>query len=80
MTQKLSHRPNWETSCFGHPAEESPIERAALSEHLNMCAALRGPLHVLHSAFDTVQGMLAGRVITSVLLVLAVTGGVWLLR
>lgn len=56
------------------------MERAALSEHLNMCAALRGPLQVLHSAFDTVQGMVAGRVITSALLVFTVTGGVWLLR
>jgi hypothetical protein len=80
MTQKLSHHPSWETSSFGHPAEESSIERAALSNHLNMCAALRGPLQILHSAFDTVQGMLAGRVITSVLLALTVTGGVWLLR
>jgi hypothetical protein len=80
MTKKLSHSPSWETSSFGHPAEVSSHERAALSDHLSMCAALRGPLQVLHSGFTAVQGMLAGRVITAVLLVLTVVGGMWLLR
>lgn len=80
MSQKISHTPSWETSSFGHPAEVSLHERAALSDHLSMCATMRGPLHVLHSGFAVAQGMLAGRVITSVLLVLTLAGGVWLLR
>lgn len=80
MTKKLAHSPRWETSSFGHPAEVSPYERAALSDHLSLCAALRGPMQVLHSGLAAVQGVLAGRVITSVLLVLTLAGGVWLLR
>ncbi len=80
MTKKLTHSTQWETSSFGHPAEVSPYERAALSDHLSTCAALRGPLQVLHSGFAAVQGVLAGRVITSVLFVLTLVGGVWLLR
>jgi hypothetical protein len=80
MTKKRSHSPGWETSSFGHPAEVSPHERAALSDHLSLCAALRGPLQVLHSGFAAVQGILAGRVITAVLLVFTLVGGVWLLR
>jgi hypothetical protein len=80
MTKKLSHSPSWETSSFGHPAEVSPHERAALSDHMSLCAALRGPLQVLHSGFAAAQGVLAGRVITSVLFVLTLAGGVWLLR
>jgi hypothetical protein len=80
MKQKLSHSPSWETSSFGHPAEVSQHERAALSDHLSMCAALRGPLQVLQSGATAVQGMLAGRVITSVLVVAVIAGGVWLLR
>jgi len=80
MSTKLFRSSSWETSSFGHPAEVSPHERAALSDHLSMCAALRGPLQILQSAAATVQGMLAGRVITSVLVVLMLAGGVWLLR
>lgn len=80
MTKKLAHSTPWETSSFGHPAEVSPYERAALSDHLSTCAALRGPLQVLHSGFAAVQGVLAGRVITSVLFVMTLAGGVWLLR
>lgn len=79
MTKKLAHSSQWETSSFGHPAEVSSHERAALSDHMSMCAALRGPLHVLHSGFAAAQGVLAGRVITSVLLVVTLAGGVWLL-
>ena len=80
MTKKLSRSPGWETSSFGHPAEVSSHERAALSDHLSMCAGLRGPRQVLQSAFAAAQGMLAGHVITAVLLVLTLAGGVWLLR
>ena len=80
MTKQISSSPSWETSSFGHPAEVSSLERAALSEHLSLCAALRGPLQVLQSAAMAVQGALAGRVITSVLVVLMLVGGVWLLR
>jgi hypothetical protein len=80
MSKKLSSSPSWETSSFGHPADVSTLERAALSEHLSLCAALRGPMQALQSGAETLQGLLAGRVITSVLTVLLLAGGVWLLR
>jgi len=81
MTKKLhSSAPSWQTSSFGHPADVSPLERAALSEHLSMCSALRGPVQALQSAAASVQAMLAGHVITSVFMVLLLVGGAWLLR
>jgi len=80
MKNKLSHSSSWETSSFGHSAGVSHVERAALSEHLSLCAAMRGRFHVFQSGAATVQSVLAGRVITSVLVVLLVAGVVWLLR
>jgi hypothetical protein len=80
MTKKLSHFPGWETSSFGHPAHVSSLERADLSDHLSLCAALRGPLHMFQSAAATVQALVAGHVITAVLVVLSLAGVVWLLR
>jgi len=79
MKNKLSHSPSWDTSSLGHPAEVTAVERAALSEHLSLCAAMRGPLHLFQSGAATVQSVLAGRVITSVLIVLVLAGVVWLL-
>jgi len=80
MTKKLLHSPSWDTSSFGHPAEISSHERAALSDHLSLCAALRSPLQALRNGAGTVRGLLAGRVITSVLMVGMLAGSVWLLR
>ena len=50
-----------------------------MSEHMSLCAGLRSPLQILQSAAATVQSLLAGRVITSVVVVLLAVG-VWLLR
>lgn len=80
MTKELPSPPSWETSSFGHPADISSLERDALSDHLSLCAGLRGPLQMLQGAAATVQGLLAGRVITFLLVVLLLAGGVWLLR
>ncbi len=51
-----------------------------MSEHMSLCAGLRGPLHAFQSGAATVQGVLAGRVITSVVVVVLLSVGVWLLR
>lgn len=80
MTKSIAHSPHWKTSSFGHPADVSSLERDALSEHMSLCAGLRGPLHAFQSGAATVQGVLAGRVITSVVVVVLLSVGVWLLR
>jgi hypothetical protein len=69
----------WDTASLGGPADISPQERSALSEHLNQCGALRGPLQSLWAGADEMQRMLAGRVVTSVLVVAVLVGGSWLL-
>jgi hypothetical protein len=77
---KISSLPScWDTASLGEPADISSQERSALSEHLNQCGALRGPLQSLWAGADEVQRMLAGRVVTSALVVTVLVGGSWLL-
>ena len=77
---KISSMPScWDTASLGEPADISSRERSALSEHLSLCGALRGPLQSLWTGADEVQRLLAGRVVTSALVVTVLVGGSWLL-
>jgi hypothetical protein len=69
----------WDTASLGQSPDVSPLERSALSEHLSQCGRLRGPLQSLSSGAGDLQGMLAGRVITSVLVLILFVGGSWLM-
>jgi len=80
MHTTSSMAPTWDTSSFGHPADISTLERSALGDHLNQCGALRGPLHILRSGGNALHGLVAGRVVTSVVVLLVLFGGSWLMR
>ncbi|MDZ4292768.1 MAG: hypothetical protein U1C47_12665 [Hydrogenophaga sp.] len=79
MSKIPSMSPNWDTSSFGHPADFSALERSALGDHLVHCGAQRGPLQTLRSGADELQGLLAGRVITSAVVLTLMFGGSWLM-
>ncbi|MDP2065814.1 MAG: hypothetical protein Q8K38_07580 [Burkholderiaceae bacterium] len=79
MSKISSLAPCWDTSSFGHPADISPLERSALGDHLSQCGAMRGPLQVVQTGADGLHGLLAGRVVTSMLLILLLVGGFWLM-
>jgi hypothetical protein len=79
MSKISSLTPSWDTSSFGHPADISPLERTALGDHLSQCGALRGPLQALQTGGDALQGLVAGRVVTSVLVLGLLFGGSWLM-
>lgn len=78
MSTISSREPTWDTSSFGHPADISPLERSALGDHLSQCGALRGPLQTLQTGAGELHGMVAGRVVTSVLVLVLLVGGSWL--
>ena len=71
--------PCWNTSSFGHSADISPLERSDLGEHLSHCGALRGPVHKLLNMGSGLHGLVAGRAVTSTLVVLLLVGGAWLM-
>jgi hypothetical protein len=79
MSKTSSISSCWDTASLGEPADISSQERAALSDHLNLCGAMRGPLQSLWAGADEMQRMLAGRVVTSALVVTVLVGGSWLL-
>lgn len=79
MSHTSSFETRWDTASMGLPADISSTERSALSEHLSLCGALRGPLQSLQAGANEVQGVLAGRVVTSALVVVLLFGGSWLM-
>lgn len=79
MSTHSSLEPTWDTSSFGHPADISPLERSALGDHLSQCGALRGPLQALQTGGDALHSLVAGRVVTSVLVLVLLFGGSWLM-
>ena len=79
MSKIPSMSPSWDTSSFGHPADISLRERSALGDHLAHCGAQRGPLQALRNGADELQGLLAGRVITSAVVLTLLFGGSWLM-
>lgn len=79
MSKASSLTSCWATASLGRPADISPQERSALGDHLSLCGALRGPLHGLWVGAGEAQRMLAGRVVTSVLVIAVLVGGTGLL-
>ncbi|MDP3325381.1 MAG: hypothetical protein Q8S71_17775 [Hydrogenophaga sp.] len=79
MSKIPSMSPSWDTSSVGHPADISLRERSALGDHLAHCGAQRGPLQTLRNGADELQGLLAGRVITSAVVLTLLFGGSWLM-
>ena len=79
MSKIPSMSPSWDTSSFGHPADISLRERSALGDQLAHCGAQRGPLQTLRNGADELQGLLAGRVITSAVVLTLMFGGSWLM-
>lgn len=79
MSNTSRIEPRWDTASMGLPADLSLTERSALSDHLSLCGALRGPLQSLQAGANDMQGMLAGRVVTSLLVIVLLVGGSWLM-
>ncbi|MDO9146524.1 MAG: hypothetical protein Q7U52_02425 [Hydrogenophaga sp.] len=66
--------PNWDTSSFGHPSDQAPLQRSALGEHLVHCRDQRSKLHRLEHGAGELRRLVAGRFITSALLLTLLIG------
>lgn len=73
--RKSDARPRWSTSSFGDAPDRSPVELAALGEHLNRCVERRGALFAWRCAGEAMSDFAAPRVVTT--LVLCVLLGVF---
>lgn len=63
--------PRWSTASFGDVADTSPIELSALCEHLNQCKAPHGRLFALQCAAQSMEGFVAARFVTTLVVVVA---------
>ena len=68
--------PRWSTSSAGSTADTSPMELAALGEHLRRCNEQRGGLSAFRCVGEALKEFAAPRLITTLALcaVLAVVG------
>ena len=73
MNKDSAKTSRWSTSSFGGAPNTTPMELAALGEHMNRCDDQRGALFGLKCAGDAFNGFAAPRLITT-LVVLATLG------
>ena len=59
--------PRWSTSSFGEHAQASPMELSALREHLALCSGAHRRWFRARCAAEAVQGFVAARLVTTVL-------------
>ncbi len=78
QTMPHSRVPRWSTSSLGHPADISAREYSALSEHLNLCKSLRSTWLALSGGANSLQALLAARVVTAAVVISLLTLAVWL--
>jgi hypothetical protein len=65
---------------MGRGEAAGPADLAPLGEHLQRCRGAAGRHFALRCGAETVQGFVAARLISSVLVVLALLGGgIWLM-
>ena len=68
--------PCWSTASFGDSADPSPLELSALGEHLSLCTGPHRRLIALHCMAERMHGFAAARLVTTLVVVLALLAGV----
>ncbi|SDP46958.1 hypothetical protein SAMN05216303_104382 [Rhodoferax sp. OV413] len=66
--------PSWSTSSFGDATGTSPMELAALSDHLSLCQGANGRLTYLQYAGEILHRFVATRFVTTLALATLVIG------
>ncbi len=66
--------PNWSTAAFGNNADTSPMELAALGEHLHHCRGSRGSLFTLRCLAESMNGFVVSRFVTTLAVATLVIG------
>ena len=79
MADPTSYSTSWSTASFGHDAETSPMELSALGLHLKHCKEASGRWFAARCVADAVHAFVAGRMVTTWLVVaLLLATGLWM--
>jgi len=76
----MSTPPRWSTASFGEAADTTPMELAALGEHLAQCSARNGRLATLQCWAERLREFVSGRLITTLALLAALIAACLLAR
>ena len=73
MNNRHIHSLRWSTSSFGNDADTSSMELSALGEHLNQCNGSRGRLIALQCTAQKMEGFVAARFVTTLVVAALLT-------
>lgn len=66
--------PYWSTASFGDTVDTTPMELSALGEHLDRCQGARGRFFALGCVVETVNGLIAPRFVTTLVVATLMIG------
>ncbi|MES2091976.1 MAG: hypothetical protein V4532_18640 [Pseudomonadota bacterium] len=65
--------PFWSTASFGDTADTSPMELAALGEHLDVCKESHHRLFTLQCLAENLHGFISTHFVTTLVMIFALT-------
>ena len=74
MNTPVIAKPVWSTASFGHAVDTSPMELSALGAHLDLCRGSRGALFAMRCSAERMNAFVAGRFVTTVVVVALLIG------
>lgn len=66
--------PYWSTASFGDTVDTTPMELSALGEHLDRCKGSRGRFFSLGCVAETMNGLIAPRFVTTLVVAALLIG------
>ena len=74
IAPRANPAPSWSTSTFSNSADTSPMELSELGEHLDHCKGAHGRLFTLRCVAETLNGFLASRLVTTLVVAALLIG------
>lgn len=75
----MKSAPLWTTSSYGEAADTTPMELAALREHMAQCSGASGRLVAMHCGALRLQGFVLTRLVTTLALLASLVAALLLL-
>ncbi len=69
MNTHVITRPRWSTASIAGAADTTPMELSALGEHFDHCKGCQGRLFTLQCMVDKMHGVIAPRLVTTLVIV-----------
>jgi hypothetical protein len=75
MNRPACNAPSWSTSSFSDAVDSSPMELSVLGDHLGRCKESNGRMFTVRCFAESLNGVLAGRLVTTVVVATVLIGG-----